>query len=139
MTDSAPVTGSARGATPRTAASTLELLLALVLLAIASAIGCVLCAAWLSMWRVGIPFPFTALVAGAWSLFLVWVASAWSDSKAVAAFPALTFIVTLIALDLGPGGDMPVAITLRGLALLTLGGLLPLWVAVYGRKVAPGS
>lgn len=139
MTDAAPDTGTARAATPRTAASTLELLLALVLLAIASAIGCVLCAAWLSMWLVGIPFPFTALVAGAWSLFLVWVASAWSDSKAVAAFPALTFIVTLIALDLGPGGDMPVAITLRGLALLTLGGLLPLWVAVYGRKVAPGS
>lgn len=132
MTDGAPVP-TAHSPNP---VARIELAVALILLTAGSAIGCVLSAAWLSMWLGGIPFPFTVLVAGAWSLFLVWVAAKWSHSKVVAAFPALAFIVTLIALDLGPGGDMPVAISLRGLALLVFGGLIPLWVAVYGRSLS---
>ncbi len=137
---SAPVAGAAHaaGTEPGKApVSTLELAVALVLLAVGSATGCVLAAAWLTQWVGSVPFPMTVLLAGGWSLILVRVAAMWSDRKAVAAFPPLVFIITLIALDLGPGGDMPVPIGLRGFALLVFGGLIPLWVAAYGRSLAP--
>src|SRR5699024_8180425 len=62
------------------------------------------------------------------------VAASWSDRPIVAAFPALVWIITLVAVDLGPGGDMPVPIGLRGLALLAVGGLIPLWIAFFGRS-----
>lgn len=118
------------------AASGVELAVALVLLAVGAVTGCVLAAAWLTLYVGPVPFPITVLVAGAWSLVLVRVASMWSDRKSVAAFPALVFILTLIALDMGPGGDMPVPLGLRGLALLVFGGLIPLWVAAYGRSLS---
>lgn len=129
-------TGGGSGAT---SASTVELTVALLLLAVGAATGCVLAAAWLTMWVGPVPFPITVLVAGAWSLLLVRVAVMWSDRRMVAAFPPLVFILTLIALDLGPGGDMPVPIGLRGLALLVFGGLIPLWVAAYGRSLTPDA
>lgn len=139
---STPVAGPATETgsdTGRSAISTVELAVALVLLSVGSVTGCVLAAAWLTMWVGPVPFPITVLVAGAWSLFLVRIAAMWSDRKAVAAFPALLFILTLIALDLGPGGDMPVPIGLRGLALLVFGGLIPAWVAAYGRSLSPDT
>lgn len=139
---STPVAGPATETgsdTGRSAISTVELAVALVLLSVGSVTGCVLAAAWLTMWMGPVPFPITVLVAGAWSLFLVRIAAMWSDRKAVAAFPALVFILTLIALDLGPGGDMPVPIGLRGLALLVFGGLIPAWVAAYGRSLSPDT
>lgn len=116
-------------------ASGVELGVALVLLAVGSAISCVIASAWLTMYVGPVPFPMTVLAAGAWSLFLVRVAASWSDRTIVAAFPALVWILTLIALDMGPGGDMPVPIGLRGLALLAFGGLIPLWVATLGRSL----
>lgn len=118
-------------------ASAVELGIALVLLAIGAATSCVLAAVWLTMYLGPVPLPISVLAAGAWSLFLVRVASTWSDRKIVAAFPALVWILTLVALDLGPGGDMPVPVGLRGLALLAFGGLVPLWVATL--RVAPGA
>lgn len=127
----APVVG-----TSGRAASGVELAGALVLLAVGAVTGCVLAAAWLTLYVGPVPFPITVLAAGAWSLVLVRVASMWSDRKPVAAFPALVFILTLIALDMGPGGDMPVPLGLRGLALLVFGGLIPLWVAAYGRSLS---
>lgn len=139
---STPVAGPATETgsdTGRSAISTAELAVALVLLSVGSVTGCVLAAAWLTMWMGPVPFPITVLVAGAWSLFLVRIAAMWSDRKVVAAFPALVFILTLIALDLGPGGDMPVPIGLRGLALLVFGGLIPAWVAAYGRSLSPDT
>lgn len=139
---STPVAGPATETgsdTGRSAISTVELAVALVLLSVGSVTGCVLAAAWLTMWMGPVPFPITVLVAGAWSLFLVRIAAMWSDRKVVAAFPALVFILTLIALDLGPGGDMPVPIGLRGLALLVFGGLIPAWVAAYGRSLSPDT
>lgn len=132
----AAVPGTVIGTEP---ASAVEMTIALVLLAVGSATGCVLAAAWLTMWVGPVPFPFTVLVAGGWSLLLVRVAAMWSDRRSVAAFPALVFIFTLIALDLGPGGDMPVPIGLRGLALLVFGGLIPLWVSAYGRSLTPDT
>ena len=134
--DSATDTDSGSG---MRSVSTVELSVALVLLAVGAATGCVLAAAWLTMWAGPVPFPITVLVAGAWSLLLVRVAVMWSDRRMVAAFPPLVFILTLIALDLGPGGDMPVPIGLRGLALLVFGGLIPLWVAAYGRSLTPDA
>lgn len=134
--DSATDTDSGSG---MRSVSTVELSVALVLLAVGAATGCVLAAAWLTMWAGPVPFPITVLVAGAWSLLLVRVAMMWSDRPMVAAFPALVFTLTLIALDLGPGGDMPVPIGLRGLALLVFGGLIPLWVAAYSRSLTPDA
>lgn len=119
--------------------STVELAVALLLLATGAAVSCVLAVAWLGMYIGPVPVPVSILAAGVWSLLLVRVASAWSDRRAVAAFPALVWILTLVAVDLGPGGDMPVPIGLRGLGLLVLGGLIPLWVAVFGRSLTPDA
>ncbi|PAY23155.1 hypothetical protein CEY15_10215 [Dietzia natronolimnaea] len=112
----------------------IELGVALVMLAVGAATSCVLAVAWLTTYVGQVPFPFTILVAGVWSLFLVRVASAWSDRTIVAVLPALIWILTLVTLNLGPGGDMPVPIGLRGLALLVVGGLIPLWVATLRRS-----
>lgn len=120
-------------------ASPIELGLALVLLAVGAATSCVLTAAWLTVYVGPVPFPMTIVVAGTWSLFLVWVASRWSDRRVVAAFPALVWILTLVTLNLGPGGDMPVPIGLRGLVLLAVGGLIPLWVATSARSLTPDA
>lgn len=121
---------------PTRTASPIELGLALLLLAVGAATSCVLAAAWLTVYVGPVPFPMTIVVAGTWSLFLVWVATKWSDRRVVAAFPALVWILTLVVLNLGPGGDMPVPIGLRGLVLLAVGGLIPLWVATSGRSLA---
>lgn len=115
--------------------ATLELGVALVLLAVGSAASCVVAAAWLTMYIGPVPVPVSILAAGAWSLLLVRVASAWSHRTIVAAFPALVWILTLVAINLGPGGDMPVPIGLRSLALLAFGGLIPLWIATFGRSL----
>lgn len=120
-------------------ASGIELGGALVLLAVGSATSCVIASAWLTMYIGPVPFPITVLAAGVWSLFLVRVAASWSNRTIVAAFPALVWILTLIALDMGPGGDMPVPIGLRSLALLAFGGLIPLWVATLGRSLTPDT
>ena len=113
-----------------------ELAVAVALLAVASALGCVLCSAWL-MLRVGpVPLPLTVLAAAAWGWWLVRLARRWSTDPLVALVPSLVWIVTLVVLDLGPGGDTPVPISLRGLALLVAGGLLPLWWAVLQRVPA---
>ena len=121
------------------ATSSAELGLALLLLAVGAATSCVVAAAWLTAYVGPVPFPMTIVGAGTWSLYLVWLATRWSDRRVVAAFPALVWILTLIALNLGPGGDMPVPIGLRGLALLVVGGLIPLWVAAFGRSPSPDA
>lgn len=131
-----PATDPARRARP---ASPVELGLALALLAIGAATSCVLASAWLTLHVGPVPLPLSVLAAGAWSLFLVRVAATWSESRIVAAFPALVWILTLVALDLGPGGDMPVPVGLRGLALLVFGGLIPLWVATLRISPAPDT
>lgn len=124
---------------PRRPLETLELAVALVLLAVGSVVSCVLAAAWLTMYFGPVPAPLTILTAGVWSLLLVRVARMWSDRPAVAAFPALVWILTLVAIDMGPGGDMPVPIGLRGLCLLIFGGLIPLWVATFAPRLAPDA
>lgn len=137
MTTTGPGTSTAGPEVPTAARGRalpiLELALALVLLTVGAVTSCVLAAAWLTMYLGPLPVPVSILAAGVWSLLLVRVAARWSDRPAVAAFPALVWILTLVALDFGPGGDMPVPIGLRGLALLVVGGLIPLWVAFYGR------
>jgi hypothetical protein len=119
--------------------SVVELGVALTLLAVGAALSCVLAVAWLTMYVGTVPLPVTVFAAGAWTLVLVRVASMWSHRAVVAAFPAMVWILTLVALNLGPGGDMPVPISLRGLALLAIGGLIPLWVATLGRSLSPDA
>ena len=65
---------------------------------VGAAAGRVLASAWLTMYLGPVPMPVSVLAAGAWSLFLVRVASTWSDRRIVAAFPALVWILTLVAL-----------------------------------------
>ena len=137
MTAAAAVPTATEQVHPARPASAVEFGIALVLLAIGAAASCALASAWLTMYLGPVPVPVSVLAAGAWSLFLVRVASTWSDRRIVAAFPALVWILTLVALDLGPGGDMPVPVGLRGLALLVFGGLIPLWVATL--RASPAS
>jgi len=55
----------------------------------------------------GIPFPVTALLAGAMNAVLVWAALKWTESNRVAALPLWTWLGTVAVLTLGgPGGDI---------------------------------
>jgi hypothetical protein len=58
--------------------------------------------------RIGaVPFPITAVLAGAMNAALVWVALKWTDSGRVAALPLWTWLATVAVLALGgPGGDI---------------------------------
>lgn len=109
----------------------LELAVALVLLAVAAALSAVFSAAWLTAYIAGVPVPLTIGVALLFGLALVRVARQWSDSTVLAVFPSAVFVLTIVALDLGPGGDMPVPLDLRGLGLVVAGGLVPMWVAAF--------
>ena len=114
----------------------LVLAVVLVLLAIGAVASAVVESVWL-MIRVGpVPLPVTVLAAAASSYLLVRVARRWSDSTAFVLAPIAVWLVTVVALDLGPGGDMVVPIGLRSLALVGAGALLPAWVAVFGGAVA---
>ena len=116
-----------------------DLAVALVLLAVGAVASCVLAAAWLTMYVGPVPFPISVLASGAWSLYLVRTSSRWSDRVLVTAFPAAVWILTLVAMNVGPGGDTPVPIGLRGLALLIFGGLIPLWVATLRPSDRPSD
>lgn len=117
----------------------LELLVAVVLLAIAATLSAVFSAAWLTAYIAGFPVPLTIVVALVFGLLLVRVARMWSDSTVVAVFPSAVFVLTIIVLNLGPGGDMPVPLDLRGLGLVVAGGLIPMWVAAFGRPTPATS
>lgn len=69
---------------------------------------CALFAALLLPLYIGvIPFPITAVLAGALNLALVWAAAQWSTSLRVAGLPLWTWLLTVLVLLLGgPGGDV---------------------------------
>ncbi|WP_413032421.1 hypothetical protein [Mycolicibacterium litorale] len=58
--------------------------------------------------RIGVvPFPISAVLAGALNAVLVWAALQWTDSGRLAALPLWTWLATLVVLTLGgPGGDV---------------------------------
>ncbi|OBB57986.1 hypothetical protein A5757_19440 [Mycobacterium sp. 852013-51886_SCH5428379] len=81
--------------------------LVLALLAVDGVVVAVLGALFLPL-RIGaIPFPLTALLAGATNAALVWVALKWTDSGRLAALPLWAWLATVAVLTLGgPGGDI---------------------------------
>ncbi|MCK0173077.1 hypothetical protein [Mycolicibacterium sp. F2034L] len=81
--------------------------LVLALLAVDGVVVAVLGALFLPL-RIGaIPFPLTALLAGAMNAALVWVALKWTDSGRLAALPLWAWLATVAVLTLGgPGGDI---------------------------------
>lgn len=113
----------------RPALGRLEFAVALVLLAAGSALSCVIAAVWLTARIGGIPVPLVVLGAGLWSVVLVRVARLWSPSRLVAAFPVAVWVLTLVALGLGPGGNAPVPVGLRSTALVVAAVVVPSWVA----------
>jgi hypothetical protein len=80
-----------------------------------------------------VPFPISALIAGALNVFLVWVAMQWTASIRLAAIPLLTWFATVGTLTLGgPGGDIVFAGTglhgLRVVLLIAVGAGPAVWL-----------
>lgn len=101
---------------------------ALIALAIAASVSCVFEAAYLFARTpefgsgMTLPLPISAVVAAVLNTWMVSVARRWSPKLIVQAFPLAVWLLTLVCLHLGPGGNMPVPPSGRGLLLL-LGGL----------------
>ena len=117
----------------------LEVAVAALLLAIASAGGAVVCATWLTQRIGGVPVPVTIVLAAGWGWTLQNLARQWTSRTLVLITPAVVWILTLVALDSGPGGDRPVPVSLRGLGLLFAGGVLPVWGVLVGSALEAGT
>jgi hypothetical protein len=79
----------------------------LTVLAIDGVICAVTGALFLPLWIGAVPFPVSALAAGAVNAALVWAAAHWTESPRIAALPLWTWLATVAVLTLGgPGGDV---------------------------------
>lgn len=93
----------------------------LALLAVDGVISAVVGAFLLPLYVGSIPFPVSALAAGAVNCALVWAAMYWTDSMRLAALPLWTWLATVVALTLGgPGGD----IVFAGRGVMAYGSLI---------------
>ncbi|OLP00794.1 hypothetical protein BVU76_18570 [Mycolicibacterium porcinum] len=93
----------------------------LALLAVDGVISAVVGALLLPSYIGSIPFPVSALAAGALNTALVWSAMHWTDSMRVAALPLWTWLATVVAMTFGgPGGD----IIFAGNGLMAFGSLI---------------
>ncbi|OBK11985.1 hypothetical protein [Mycolicibacterium fortuitum] len=93
----------------------------LALLAIDGVISAVVGALLLPSYVGSIPFPVSALAAGAVNTALVWAAMYWTDSMRMAALPLWTWLATVVAMTFGgPGGD----IIFAGRGLMAYGSLI---------------
>ncbi|WP_441957846.1 hypothetical protein [Mycolicibacterium houstonense] len=93
----------------------------LALLAIDGVISAVVGALLLPSYLGPIPFPVSALAAGALNTALVWAAIHWTDSMRMAALPVWTWLATVVAMTFGgPGGDLIFA----GNGLMAYGSLI---------------
>ena len=117
-------------ATPPTVAG---LAYALVCLTIAASVSCVVEVAYLFLRTpefgsgITLPLPVAALAAAVLNTWMVAEARKWSTSLVVQAFPLIVWTLTLICLHLGPGGNMPVPPSGRGLLLLVGGLAVPVF------------
>nr|WP_235632321.1 hypothetical protein [Mycolicibacterium rutilum] len=67
---------------------------------------CAIAAALFLPLRIGaVPFPISALIAGAVNVALVWAALHWTSSPRVAAVPLWTWLATVGVLTFGGPGD----------------------------------
>ncbi len=77
------------------------------LLAVDGVINAVVAALMLPSYIGPVPFPISAVVAGAVNAALVWAAMQWTTSMRLAALPLWTWLATVAVLTLGgPGGDV---------------------------------
>ncbi|MBN3455857.1 MULTISPECIES: hypothetical protein [Mycolicibacterium] len=105
----------------------------LTLLAVDGIISAVVSALLLPSYLGAIPFPVSALIAGAVNMALVWAAAQWTESNRLAALPLWTWLATIAAMTLGgPGGDIIFAgqglMAYGALLLIALGALPPAWL-----------
>lgn len=105
----------------------------LTLLAVNGIISAVVSALLLPSYLGAIPFPVSALIAGAVNMALVWAAAQWTESNRLAALPLWTWLATIAAMTLGgPGGDIIFAgqglMAYGALLLIALGALPPAWL-----------
>jgi len=125
---------------------------ALVCLVVAATVSCVFEVAYLFARLPGfgpiasIPFPIAALVAAVLNTVMVAEARKWSSATLVHAFPVLVWLLTFVCLFFGPGANMPVPPSGRGLLFLVCGlGAPLLWGqfrklrALEGELAAKGS
>ncbi len=102
----------------------------LALLAVDGVISAVVGALLLPSYVGTIPFPVSALAAGAVNTALVWAAMYWTDSMRLAALPLWTWLGTVVAMTFGgPGGDIvfagPGVMAFGSLILIAAGALPP--------------
>lgn len=101
----------------------------LTLLAVDGVVSAVAGALFLPLSIGPVPFPISALVAGAVNTALVWAAMNRTDSPRLAALPLWTFLLTVAVLTLGgPGGDVVFGgsgVMAYGVLLLIVAGALP--------------
>lgn len=103
----------------------------LALLAVDGVISAVVGALLLPSYIGSIPFPVSALAAGAVNTALVWAAMYWTDSMRLAALPLWAWLATVVAMTFGgPGGDIifagPGVMAFGSLILIAAGALPPL-------------
>ncbi|AIY47830.2 hypothetical protein MFORT_05989 [Mycolicibacterium fortuitum subsp. fortuitum DSM 46621 = ATCC 6841 = JCM 6387] len=93
----------------------------LALLAVDGIISAVVGALLLPTFIGPIPFPVSALAAGAVNTALVWAAMYWTDSMRIAALPLWTWLAAVVVMIFGgPGGD----IIFAGPGLMAYGSLI---------------
>ncbi|WP_435405359.1 hypothetical protein [Mycolicibacterium farcinogenes] len=93
----------------------------LALLAVDGVISAVVGALLLPSYIGSIPFPVSALAAGALNTALVWAATYWTDSMRIAALPLWTWLATVVVMTFGgPGSDLIFA----GPGLMAYGSLI---------------
>lgn len=93
----------------------------LALLAVDGVISAVVGALLLPSYVGSIPFPVSALAAGAVNTALVWAAMYWTASMRMAALPLWTWLATVVAMTFGgPGGD----IIFAGRGVMAYGSLI---------------
>nr|WP_110917015.1 hypothetical protein [Mycolicibacterium peregrinum] len=112
----------------------------LALLAVDGIISAVVGALLLPTFLGPIPFPVSALAAGAVNTALVWAAMYWTDSMRMAALPLWTWLAAVVAMTFGgPGGDIifagPGLMAYSSLIFIAAGALPP--VAMLRRRLRP--
>ncbi|MEV3902184.1 hypothetical protein AB0K11_07635 [Mycobacterium sp. NPDC050551] len=107
--------------------------LVLAVLAVDGVVCAALGALFLPLRFGAVPFPISAIAAGAVNAGLVWAATYWTESTRMAATPLWTWLLTVAALTLGgPGGDIvfggPGVMAYAVLLYLAVGTAAPVWV-----------